>query len=97
MAQIPINGKDGKPILYAYLEFESLRLEYEVYGRGPDQRDQETCYSVEPEDYEEITKKFGGSSTDILAVMKHISDSGRGEEFEKDLDSGVIKRKKFVW
>jgi|APCry1669189534_1035231.scaffolds.fasta_scaffold14560_1 hypothetical protein len=97
MAQIPINGKDGKPILYAYIQFESLRLEYEVYGHGPDQRDQETIYSVEPEEYEVIAKKYGGSARDILAIMKHISDSGRGEEFKEDLASGAIKRDKFVW
>jgi hypothetical protein len=97
MAQIPIVGKDGEPILYAFIQFETLRLEYEVYGHGPDSRSQETCYSVEPEEYEAIAKKYGGSATDILAVMKQISDSGRGEEFEKDLDSGAIKRDKFVW
>ena len=97
MAQIPINGKDGKPILYAYIQFESLRLEYEVYGHGPDQRDQETIYSVEPEEYEAIAKKYGGSASDILAVMELISVTGRGEEFKEDVASGIIKRGKFVW
>ena len=97
MAQIPINGKDGKPILYAYIQDEELRLEYEVYGHGPDRRDQETIYSVKPSEYESIAGEYGGSATDILAIMEHISVSGRGEEFSKALDSGVIKRDKFVW
>jgi hypothetical protein len=97
MAQIPINGKDGKPILYAYIQFETLRLEYEVYGHGPDQRDQETIYSVKSTEYEAIVLKYGGSATDILAVMEHISVSGRGDEFKEDLASGAIQRDKFIW
>ena len=98
MAQIPIIGNEGKPILYAYLSEGSLKFEFEYYGGNEDERDYEFVHTVAPEDFASITIKFGlNPKVGILEIIQTITDAGLGEDLAKALRDKVIKNELFVW
>ena len=84
MPQIPIIGSEGKPILYAYLDGEDLKFEFEYYGTGENGMDYEFIHTVEPENHMLIAKKFGlDPMTEVLDAVQQISEAGHGEELSK--------------
>ena len=98
MPQIPIIGSEGKPILYAYLDGEDLKFEFEYYGRTEDEGDYEFNHTVDPQEFESIARKFGLNPKDpILTIIQQITDVGRGQELERALTKNEIKNELWTW
>ena len=98
MAEITIIGSKGKPILYASLEGESLRFQFEYYATKEDPMDYEFIHTVAPEDFASIAKRFGlDPKSDILSIIQQITDGGRGQEFKKALTDKKIKNHLWTW
>ena len=98
MAQIPVIGKDGQPVRYAYLDNENLKFEFEYYERTEGEGDYEIIHTVAPQDFASIAIKFEmDPSLDILTIVQKISDSGRGEELRDALNNNEIKNKLWTW
>lgn len=98
MSQLEIIGNDGKPVLYASKDGDSVKLEIEYYGRSPGESDLEVIYTIWSSQYDFIREKYCSSEAqDIMKMLQFISHTGRGEEFRNDLRSGVIKSERFSW
>lgn len=98
MEQIPIIGPNGKPILYAYLDGEDLRFQFEYYGRNENEGDYEVIRTVEPAEFSAIALKFGlDPKNEILANVQKITDLGLGPKLEKALAKKEIKNELFTW
>ena len=98
MAQISIKGKDGKPVRYASLDGENLKLQFEYYARHENEGDYEVIQTVAPEEFAAIANKFGlDPSSDILTIIQQISDAGRGEELVDALNDKEIKNELWTW
>jgi hypothetical protein len=98
MSQISIKGEDGKPIRFAYLDGDELRLQFEYYARDADEGDYEVIQTVLAEDFASIAIKFGlDPKQNILEILQQISDSLRGQELVDALDSKEIKCEVFTW
>ena len=98
MSQISIKGEDGKPVRYAYLDGDNLRLQFEYYSRDADEGDYEVIQTVIAEDFASIAIKFGlDPKQNILEILQQISDSRRGQELVDALDSKEIKCEVFTW
>jgi hypothetical protein len=53
---------------------------------------------VKPEEFTFIARKFGlDSGNHILANIKRINDSGRGQELERALTKNEIKNELWTW
>ena len=98
MAAVAIKGNDGKPIRYASLDGQNLKLQFEYYARNPNEGDYEVIQTVSSEDFASIASKFDlDPVNDILAIVQEISDSGRGEELVDALNNKEIKCEIFTW
>lgn len=99
MSQISIIGDEGEPVLYASMTREGkLFFEFELYGRNENEGDYEFNYTVEPEEFPIIAKKFGLNPEDpILTVVQQITDMGKGEELSRALSKEEISRKLWSW
>jgi len=98
MSQISIKGEDGKPVRFAYLDGDNLRLQFEYYAREADEGDYEVIQTVLAEDFASIAIKFGlDPKQNILEILQQISDSLRGQELVDALDSKEIKCEVFTW
>jgi hypothetical protein len=98
MSQLEILGNDGKPVLFASRDGESVKLEFEYYGRSPDESDLEVIYTVWSTEYDFIRERYGAEkSLEIMELLKFISNSGKGEDFRDDLRNGTIKSERFSW
>jgi hypothetical protein len=98
MAQISIVGEDGKPVRYAYLDGQNLKLQFEYYARHENEGDYEVIQTVAPEEFTAIANKFGLDPTsEILTIIQQISDAGRGEEFVDALNSKEINCEIYTW
>ena len=99
MSQISIIGKDGKPILYAYLTAEGkLFFTFELYARHENEGDYEFNHTVEPEEFGFIVAMFNLNPKDpILTNIQKITDTGRGEELERALTKNKIKNTLWTW
>ncbi len=98
MAEIKVRGADGKPVRYASLAGQNLKLQFEYYARHDNEGDYEVIQTVAPEEFAAIANKFGLDPTiDILAIVQQISDTGRGEELVDALNSKEIKCEIFTW
>jgi hypothetical protein len=98
MSQISIKGEDGKPVRFAYLDGDNLRLQFEYYARDADEGDYEVIQTVLAEDFASIAIKFGlDPKQNILEILQQISDSLRGQELVDALDSKEIKCEIFTW
>jgi hypothetical protein len=98
MSQISIKGEDGKPVRFAYLDGDNLRLQFEYYARDADEGDYEVIQTVLAEDFASIAIKFGlDPKQNILEILQQISDSLRGQELVDALDSKEIKCEVFTW
>ena len=98
MSQISIKGEDGKPVRFAYLDGDNLRLQFEYYARDADEGDYEVIQTVLAEDFASIAVKFGlDPKQNILEILQQISDSRRGQELVDALDNKEIKCEIFTW
>ena len=98
MAQIPILGKDGKPVRYADLDGENLKFEFEYYARDENEGDYEVIQTVSPDEFPNLANRFGlDPKSDPLSMAQQISDLGRGEELKDALNSKAIKCELFTW
>ena len=98
MAQIKIKGKNGKPVRYASLDGENLKLQFEYYARHENEGDYEVIQTVAPEEFAAIANKFGlDPNSDILTIIQQISDAGRGEELVDALNDKEIKNELWTW
>jgi len=98
IAQIKVRGADGKPVRYASLDGQNLKLQFEYYARHENEGDYEVIQTVAPEEFAAFANKFGLDPTsDILTIVQQISDAGRGEELVDALNSKEIKCEIFTW
>lgn len=98
MTQIPIKGKNGKPVRYAYLDGDKLALQFEYFSRGANEGDYEVIQTVSPENFPAIAIKFGLDPTlNILEIVQQISDLRRGDELVKALNKKEIACEIFTW
>ena len=98
MAQVPIIGSEGKPILYAYLDGADLKFEFEYYGTGENGMDYEFIHTVEPENQMLIAEKFGlDPMAEILTTVQQISEAGHGEELKQALTDKAIPNHLWTW
>jgi len=98
MAEIKVRGSDGKPVRYASLDGQNLKLQFEYYARHDNEGDYEVIQTVAPEEFAAIANKFGLDPTsEILAIVQQISDAGKGEELVAALNSKEIKCEIFTW
>ena len=98
MAQIKIKGKNGKPVRYASLDGQNLKLQFEYYTRDDNEGDYEVIQTVSPTEFAAIASRYGlDPSSDILAIMQQISDAGHGEDFVDALNNKEIKCEIFTW
>ena len=98
MAQIPIIGSQGKPILYAYLDENGLHFQFEYFGSGENSMDYEFIHTVAPQDYISIATMFGlDPNAEILSTVQQITDAGRGAELHQALTDKVIPNELFTW
>jgi hypothetical protein len=98
VSQIVITGKDGKPILYAYMHGEHLRFEFEYYASNETEMDYQYIHTVFPVDFAAIPKRFNLDPTsDILVTVREIQDKGLGQELKDALADKEIVNELFVW
>ena len=98
MAEIKVRGTDGKPVRYASLDGQNLKLQFEYYARHDNEGDYEVIQTVAPEEFAAIANKFGLDPTsEILAIVQQISDAGKGEELVAALNSKEIKCEIWTW
>ena len=98
MSQLEILGNDGKPVLFASKDGESVKLEFEYYGRANGESDLEVIYTVWSTQYDFMRERYGAEkSLEIMELLQYVSNSGRGEEFRDDLRNGTIKSERFSW
>ena len=64
MAQIPVKGRDGKPVRYAYLDGGNLQLQFEYYARDENEGEYEVIQTVSPDEFATIANKFGLDPSD---------------------------------
>lgn len=98
MAQIPIVGSEGKPILYAYLDDKGLHFQFEYYGDGENSMDYEFIHTLAPTNYASIARRFElDPAAQILTIIQQITDMGRGEELKAALTDKEITNEFFSW
>ena len=98
MAQIKIKGNYGKPVRYASLDDQNLKLQFEYYARNANEDDYEVIQTVSPESFASIAIKFElDPSLNILEILQQISDSRRGEELVDALNKKEIPCELFTW
>ena len=98
MAQIIIKGKNGKPVRYASLDGETLKLQFEYYARDDNEGDYEVIQTVSPTEFGVIANRYGiDPKSDILKIMQQLSDAGHGEEFVDALNNKEIKCEIWTW
>jgi hypothetical protein len=98
MAQIKIKGKNGKPVRYASLDGQNLKLQFEYYARDDNEGDYEVIQTVSPTEFAAIASRYGlDPASDILTIMQQLSDAGHGEDFVDALNDKVIKCEIWTW
>jgi hypothetical protein len=99
LAQIPIIGTDGEPVLYADLTADGkLLFTFEIYRNEQFDFDYEFNHTVEQEEFRFIAARFGQRQDEpILSVIRQITDSGRGQELERALTLNEIKNELWTW
>ena len=98
MAEIKIKGNDGKPVRYASLDGQNLKLQFEYYARNDNEGDYEVIQTVSPTEFAAIASRYGlDPSNDILTIMLQLSNAGHGEDFVDALNEKVIKCEIFTW
>ena len=98
MAQIKIKGKNGKPVRYASLDGQNLKLQFEYYARDENEGDYEIIQTVGPTEFAAIASRYGlDPSSEILAIMQQISDAGHGEDCVDALNNKEIKCEIWTW
>lgn len=98
MSQIAITGKDGKPILYAYMHGEHLRFEFAYSALNETETDYEFIHTVFPVDFAAIPERFGLNPTlDVFVTVREIQDKGLGQELKDALADKEIVNELFVW
>ena len=98
MARTSIKGKDGKPVRYASLEGQNLKLQFEYYARNDNEGDYEVIQTVSPTEFAAIASRYGlDPSSDILTIMQQLSDAGHGEDFVDALNNKEIKCEIWTW
>ena len=99
MAQIKIKGKNGKPVRYASLDGQNLKLQFEYYARDDYEGYYEVIQTVSsPTEFAAIASRYGlDPSSDILTIMQQISDVGHGEDFVDALSDKEIKCEIWTW
>jgi hypothetical protein len=98
MTQVSILGTTKKPILYASLDGEDLRFQFEYYSRGANEGDYEFIHTVHPEEFLAIATRFGlDPGTEILTLVQEISDLGRSRELKAALTYKTIKNELWTW
>ena len=99
MTHITIVGDGGNPILYASLTSEGkLRLQFEYFARDDHEGDYEFNHTVELEEFPKIAQRYGlDPATPILEIVKQISATGRGQEFQDLLTHQKIPNEFWSW
>jgi hypothetical protein len=99
LAHIPIIGIQGKPVLYADLNYDGdLIFEFEIYRNEQFDFDYEFKHTVAREEFPFIAAKFGlRQDQPILWIIQQISDGGRGQELERALTLNEIKNELWTW
>ena len=98
MSQITIIGSDGEPILYAYLDGENLKFQFEYFARNGNEGDYEFIHTVAPGDFPSIATKFGlDPVVNILESIQKITDLGHGKALKKALTDKEIENELWVW
>jgi hypothetical protein len=99
MTHITIVGDEGNPILYASMTSEDkLHLQFEYFARDDNEGDYEYNHTVEPEEFTNISARFGlDPATPILENLKQISSTGRGQEFQDLLTHQKVPNEFWSW
>ena len=98
MTQIPIKGKDGNPVRYAYLEGDNLKFQMEYFARDAEEGNYEVIQTVSPSEFPNLANMFGiDLNSDPLSIAQQISDMGRGDELREALNNKDIKCEIFTW
>ena len=86
-------------MLYADLAADGkLLLEFEIYRNEQFDFDYEFKHTVEQEEFPFIAARFGlPQDAPILAVIRQITDSGRGQELERALTLNEIRNELWTW
>ena len=95
---ITIRNAAGKLIWYATVHNDSIKLEIESYGKGPNDPDIESHESIPDSEFPKIRKQYGYQPDyPIAKILQELSDSGRGEEFKEWAESNLEIKSDFVW
>ena len=99
MSYITIVGDEGNPILHACINSEGkLFLDFEYFARDENEGDYEFNHTVEPEEFPKISVRLGlDPARPILENLKHISATGRGQEFQDLLTHKEIPNEFWSW
>ena len=96
--EITIRNSEGTPIWYATINDDSIKLEFESYGRGHEDPDIESHVSIPGSEFEKIRENFGYEEYYPLArILQELTDTGRGEEFKDWAESNLALKTDFVW
>ena len=98
-AEIKLVGASKRERYIKLLDAGDMSINWEVYGDGDGARDMETILVVSQEEFDAIKARFGFAiETPILEALAAISETGRGDQFIKELFDGTIPLKeKFVF
>ena len=99
MSYITILGDECNPILYASMTSKGkILLQFEYFARDDKEGDYEFNHTVESEEFTKISERFGlDRAIPILENLKHISSTGRGQEFQDLLTHQIIPNEFWSW
>ena len=96
--QVTIRSASGTPIWHATVQHDSIKLEIESYGKGPNAPDIESHESIPDSEFSKIREHYGYQPDyPIAKILQELSDSGRGEEFKDWTESNLEIKADFVW
>ena len=96
--QVTIRNASGTPIWHATVHNDSIKLEIESYGKGPNDPDIESHESIPDSEFPKIREQYGYQQDyPIHKILKELSDTGRGEEFKDWAESNLEIKADFVW
>lgn len=98
MAAVTIKSNDRKPIRYASLDGQNLKLQFEYFARNSSEGDYEVIQTVSPKEFAAIASRYGlDPNSDILTIMQQLSNAGHGEDFVAALNDKEFKCEIWTW
>lgn len=100
MPQSVLRSSSGEILYYWFVNDKGIHFQYEFYGKPEDPmpEDLEVQFTMPESEYDKVYEMFGLlDMASIEDALRHISETGRGDELAEALEKDIQVIDKFVW